>query len=160
VSRNRNPLIIERADLLSRRHRLTAAGITLFFWAALLYLWQPVISLIAWSINIRLFYNHMVVLGGYQAFLDLLAFYAIVILVLGGGLILWAKSNEWRFRGRNRRGARGDSDDARDIERYAIDRATLAEWRGRKRMKIAVGQDGRLEAATETESADDAPGAG
>lgn len=96
-------LIIDRPDLVSPGQKVTAWGITLLFWAALLYLWQPLLSVLAWWLNIRLFYNHMILLGGYRTFLDLLAMYLATIAVLGGGLILWARINQWRFRGKERR---------------------------------------------------------
>ena len=62
-------LIIDRPEWVSKGQRLSALGVTLFFWFALIYLWQPAISLLAWSFNIKLFYSHMVVLGGYETFL-------------------------------------------------------------------------------------------
>ena len=102
-SKNEKTLIIDRPDLVAPGQKFTAWGITLLFWAALLYLWQPLLSILAWGLNIRLFYNHMILLGGYRTFLDLLAMYLITIAVLGGGLILWARVNQWRFRGKERR---------------------------------------------------------
>lgn len=96
-------LIIDRPDLVPPGQKLTAMGITLLFWAALLYLWQPLLSLIAWGLNLQLFYNHMILLDGYRIFLRLLSFYLVVIVCLGGGLILWARINQWRFRGKERR---------------------------------------------------------
>lgn len=96
-------LIIDRPDLVPPGQKLTAWGITLFFWGALLYLWQPLLSLLAWGLNIQLFYNHMILLGGYRTFLNLLVSYLIIIAILGGGLILWARINQWRFRGNERR---------------------------------------------------------
>jgi biofilm PGA synthesis protein PgaD len=102
-------LIIDRPDLVPSGQKLTAWSITLFFWGALLYLWQPLLSLIAWGLNINLFYNHMILLGGYRTFLHLLTFYLIVIALMGGGLILWARINLWRFRGRERRVGQGNT---------------------------------------------------
>ncbi|MFT3930530.1 MAG: poly-beta-1,6-N-acetyl-D-glucosamine biosynthesis protein PgaD [Spongiibacteraceae bacterium] len=108
-ARNKS-LIINRPDLVPPGQKLTAWGITLFFWAALLYLWQPLLSLLAWGLNIQLFYNHMILLGGYRTFLDLLVKYLITISILGGGLIVWARINQWRFRGKERRTGIGATD--------------------------------------------------
>jgi biofilm PGA synthesis protein PgaD len=102
-SKNESTLIIDRPDLVAPGQKFTAWGITLLFWGALLYLWQPLLSMLAWGLNIRLFYNHMILLGGYRTFLDLLAMYLAIIAVLGGGLVLWARINQWRFRGKERR---------------------------------------------------------
>lgn len=126
---NNETLIINRPDWVSKRQKFTAWGITLFFWAALLYLWQPLLSILAWGLNIRLFYNHMILLGGYRTFLDLLTMYLCIIAVLAGGLILWARINQWRFRGKERRKDIGNTDMASlsnnfGLEPYEINSAT------------------------------------
>ncbi|MDB6060757.1 MAG: hypothetical protein JWM78_860 [Verrucomicrobiaceae bacterium] len=113
-------LIINRPDLVPSGQKFTAWGITLFFWGALLYLWQPLLSIIAWGLNIHLFYNHMILLGGYRTFLSLLATYLEIIAMLGGGLIFWARTNQWRFRGKDRRQGRGDTDVARMREEFGV----------------------------------------
>jgi biofilm PGA synthesis protein PgaD len=106
---NTKDLIIDRPELVPSGQKMTAWGITLFFWGALLYLWQPLLSLVAWGLNIDLFYNHMILLGGYRTFSHLLTIYLTVIALLGGGLILWARINYWRFRGLERRVGQGDT---------------------------------------------------
>ena len=141
-------LIINHPELVKSGQRLTALGITLFFWAALLYLWQPLLSLLAWGLNIKLFYNHMVVLGGYHAFLDLLKFYAMVIAILGGGLILWARINLWRFRGKDRRRGRTSTDMAALSSAFAIDAETLAAAQNCRRVSVRLSENGAIEEIT------------
>ncbi len=113
-------LIINRPDLVPPGQKLTAWGITLFFWGALLYLWQPLLSIVAWGLNIRLFYNHMILLGGYRTFIDLLMTYLAVIAALGGGLIVWARINQWRFRGKERRTGIDATDLAALSQRFGV----------------------------------------
>lgn len=141
----KNPLIIDRPDWVRPGEKLTALGITLVFWGALLYLWQPLLSILAWGLNIHLFYNHMIVMGGYHAFLNLLVFYAIVIGILGGGLILWARINQWRFRGKNRRTGEFFTDEARLCQDFGLTAEQLSELRGAARLTILLGADGRIE---------------
>jgi biofilm PGA synthesis protein PgaD len=143
---NPRDLIIERPDLVKPGHKLTAMGITLFFWGALLYLWQPLLSLIAWGLNIQLFYNHMILLGGHRVFLQLLGFYLSVILCLGGGLILWARINQWRFRGKERRLARRDTTDLpRLVELFGLSEATRAQALNCRIVTVRLSPDGRIE---------------
>ena len=96
-------LIINSSSMVKPHQRYTAWGVTLFFWGALLYLWQPLISMVAWAFNIKLFYNHMVILGGYKTFFQAFIYYSIAIAILGGALLLWAKINELRFKTANKR---------------------------------------------------------
>lgn len=146
MSPNQKPsLIIDRPDWVRPGEKLTALGVTLLFWGALLYLWQPLLSLLAWGLNIHLFYNHMIVMGGYQAFLNLLLFYSIVIGTLGGGLILWARINQWRFRGKNRRRGAFFTDEAQLCQEFAVDRAELANLRSARKLTIKLTPEGRFE---------------
>lgn len=140
-----NPLIIDRPDWVRPGEKLTALGITLLFWGALLYLWQPLLSLLAWGLNIHLFYNHMIVMGGYHAFLNLLVFYAAVIGILGGGLILWARVNQYRFRGKNRRTGIYVTDEAKLCEGLGVSSERLAQLRASGRLTILLDEAGRIE---------------
>lgn len=138
-------LIINHPEWLSKGQRLTAMGATLFFWFVLLYLWQPAISLVAWAFNIKLFYSHMVVLGGYEIFLDVWLRYLTVILLLGGSLVVWAKINEWRFKNVERRTGIRTTDDADICQSFGIDAGQLQQWRGMKNILIAISENSQVE---------------
>jgi hypothetical protein len=51
----------------------------------------------------------MILLGGYRTFLDSMFAYLQIITLMGGGLIVWARINQWRFRGKERRQSLGDT---------------------------------------------------
>lgn len=146
-------LIIDRPDWVRPGEKLTALGVTLLFWGALLYLWQPLLSILAWGLNVHLFYNHMIVMGGYQAFLNLLLFYGIVIGILGGGLILWARINQYRFRGKDRRRGVFFTDEAKLCQEFAIEPATLTALRDARRLSIKLTPEGALERFSSGENA-------
>jgi biofilm PGA synthesis protein PgaD len=154
-AREKNSLIIDRPDWVRPGEKFTALGITLLFWGALLYLWQPLLSLLAWGLNIHLFYNHMIVLGGYRAFLNLLAFYSLVIAILGGGLILWARINQWRFRGKNRRLDLSTTDVPQLCRQFALEPADLQQAQQHRRLVITLATDGSIQrVATSPENGD------
>ena len=143
-AREKNSLIIDRPDWVRPGEKFTALGITLLFWGALLYLWQPLLSLLAWGLNIHLFYNHMIVLGGYRAFLNLLAFYSLVIAALGGGLILWARINQWRFRGKNRRLDLSSTDVPLLCRQFALEPVYLEQAQQYRRLSVTLASDGSV----------------
>lgn len=138
-------LIINRPDWVTRGQQVTAVGTTLFFWFALLYLWQPVISLIAWAFNVKLFYSHMVVLGGYETFLDVWKNYALVIALMGGSLIVWARINQWRFRGAERRKFIPVSDINDVAETFGVTPEQLQELRMMKNVVLDIDEESRVE---------------
>lgn len=128
-------LIINRPELVPPGQKLTALSITLMFWAGLLYLWQPLLGIVAWGLNIRLFYNHMILLGGYQTFLNLLSIYLAVIAALGGGLVLWGRINQWRFRGRERRLDIGATDLPRLYTNFGVEQV---DWQRASQHQVVV----------------------
>lgn len=145
-------LVINRPDLVPPGQKFTAWGITLVFWAALLYLWQPLISLLAWGLNIRLFYNHMILLGGYQTFLQLLTEYLQVIALLGGSLIIWARINQWRFRGNERRRHLGHTDALALQQEFSVTADTLDQAKNSRIVKISINPDGKVAGITLAEN--------
>jgi biofilm PGA synthesis protein PgaD len=98
-----NELIIDVPNLQNMQQRYGFATLTLFFWGLMIYMWLPFISLIAWLFGIEMFYVHMIELGGYVGFLELLGWYgltiSIIAIVFGG----WMLVNRFRFQGKEKR---------------------------------------------------------
>lgn len=97
------PLIIDRPELVPPAGRNLARLITFGFWMLWVYLWLPVVSLLAWWFGYDLFYQEMVVRGGAHWLLRQLDDYLLWIGLLCGGLVAWATYNWLRFRGVTRR---------------------------------------------------------
>lgn len=100
---SRDGLIIERPDLQTLWQKYSYGFFTALAWTIWLYLWLPLVSLIAWLFGVRVFYEHMILLGGYRGFLQLLTLYTMAVLFIAAVLIVWALSNQLRFRGKERR---------------------------------------------------------
>ncbi len=98
-------LIIDQPSLQTLWQKYSYGFLTLVAWSLWLYLWLPLINLIAWLLGFKVFYQHMIVLGGYAGFLQLLGVYFVIILLIGMTLLSWALYNQIRFRGKDRRGA-------------------------------------------------------
>lgn len=99
----KSPLIIERPDLQVWQQKAMFGALTAVFWAVWVFLWMPLITLLIWLFFGQRFQLHMFELNGYRAFMGLLAIYSLVIGTMGGGLLLWATYNHYRFRGIDRR---------------------------------------------------------
>ena len=136
--------LIERPDLQSRSQRTLYGALTLVFWALWLYLWVPLLALLAWSLGVQQAYKYMVVLGGYRDVLNLLGFYALVILLLGGGLVLWAVYNIIRFRGVERRTAAPPVTPAESGREFGQDPAAVARWQSAQRLYVTHDERGRI----------------
>ncbi|MBT8141195.1 MAG: poly-beta-1,6-N-acetyl-D-glucosamine biosynthesis protein PgaD [Gammaproteobacteria bacterium] len=140
-------MILDHPDALKRHHKITSAGITLVFWLMIIYLWQPLISLIAWAFGYKLFYEHMLILGGLDGLLEILFYYMITVLILGGGLILWARINNYRFRGKPRRNGVPPVKPEWVAEYFEIGAAEQAVWSNTKNLTISISEDNRISAS-------------
>lgn len=136
--------LIERSDLQSPRQWRLYGALTLVFWAFWVYLWVPVLALLAWALGLEQAYKYMVVLGGYREVLELLGFYSLVILLLGGGLVLWAVYNIIRFRGVERRTTALPVTPAEIGQAFGQDPKAVAHWQGKQRLYVTHDQEGRI----------------
>lgn len=90
----------------TRLRRLQRAGeftLTALFWAAWLYLIAPLLSLLLWLAGIELFRDVMIVHGGYQALLEELVRYTLVVLVMLAVVLLWVGWNLRHYGEHNKR---------------------------------------------------------
>ena len=139
----KSPIIL-RPDLQSPQQGVVYGVLTLVFWAFWLYLWLPLLALIAWSLGVQQAYKYMVVLGGYRDLLHLLATYGLIILLLGGALVTWAIYNIVRFRGIENRSANLDITHAEIARAFGMNQLAVENWQRAKCLTVTHKQDGRI----------------
>lgn len=87
----------------------------------------------------------MIVLGGYQVLLDVIKFYLLVIILLGGGLIFWARINQWRFKDKNSRTYSSDFNEDAMHEFFDIDNEKLCYLQTSTSSKVSLNEEGAIE---------------
>ena len=137
-------LIINSRSTMRLRDRWTEVGITLFFWFLLIYLWQPLLSVIAWFFQGYIFYNQMVILDGYQSFSESALHYFFLILLFDGVFLLWARVNFWRFHDNERRQAPPDTLLSEQSLFFNVDPVSVQQWRCYKHMVVAFDEKGNI----------------
>ena len=130
--------IIDRPESLRIHHKVTALSLTFIFWFITFYLWQPLISLIAWALGFEVFYQQMIVEGGFKGFIDLVLIYGGIIVSLGIGFLLWAKVNQWRFRGKEKRTQPVAINAQQVADYFQIDYSIYQEWAEQKNITLLV----------------------
>lgn len=141
--------LIERADLQSFRQRMLYGALSLVFWVFWFYLWVPVLALLAWTLGVQQAYKYMVELQGYRDLSRLFVVYGAVILVLCGGLVMWATYNILRFRGVERRTSGAELTPTIIGKAFAIAPQSIERWQGEQRLSVihdAGGQIARVDA--------------
>jgi biofilm PGA synthesis protein PgaD len=136
--------LIERPDLQSPRQRTLYGALTLAFWAFWFYLWLPLLALLAWSLGLQQAFKYMVVLGGYHDVIRLVGVYALVILLLGGGLLLWAGYNIFRFGGVENRTSALPVTPVEIGRHFGQQPEAVANWQNQQRLYVTHDQDGRI----------------
>ena len=141
-----NTLIIETPHLQNLRQRYGFAALTLIFWGLWFYMWLPLISMIAWVFGVKMFYLHMIELGGYVGFLELLGWYTLIVFLIAiifGG---WMLINLFRFRGRERRKPIVQVNDKQVAEYFGVDSEYLSSFTGQRSVTVHQTQDGSISA--------------
>jgi poly-beta-1,6-N-acetyl-D-glucosamine biosynthesis protein PgaD len=77
--------------------RATELGVTALFWMAWVYLISPLLSLLMWLIGVQLFVDEMVVRQGYQALLQELHHYGLVVFSMLLAVSLWIEWNQRHY---------------------------------------------------------------
>jgi len=137
--------IIERADLQTRGQRTLYGLLTVGFWMFWIYLWVPVLALLAWLLGVQQAYQYMVVLEGWVGLVQLLGFYALVIFLLGGALLLWAGYNILRFGGVEKRTAPLPVTAVEIGRHFGKDAKSVESWQSQRRLFVAHDEDGHID---------------
>lgn len=156
-------IVINRPELQSPLQRVTTRGITLVFWVIWIYLWLPLISLVAWWVGIQLFREHMLDNDGYQTLFSDMHQYALTIAFIAVVLIGWARYNLLRFRDKGNRKASKHVDPADQAQYFKIEAQQLCQWQTAKRLVIHHDKQGDITGVEETirtEAREDPPRAG
>lgn len=143
-SMNLKSPIIERPDLQSTRQRTVFGALTMVFWALWIYLWVPLLALLAWALGVQQAYRYMVTLQGYHELGHVLELYAVVIVCMGGALMIWAAYNIMRFRGVDKRRGRPmvtEADIGRDLNH---DHQQVSRWQRARALLVSYDEAGRV----------------
>ncbi len=138
-------LLINEPQLQSLHHKLGDTVLTAAMWGIYLYLWLPLVSLVAWLFGIQLFYHELIEAGGYLELLDKVALYATVIPAIFVVIISWSLSNQRRFRGQERRNEVSEISPAEMTAFFDVTTGEFERLRAASRIVITIDENGRIE---------------
>lgn len=129
--------IIERPELQPPAVRAFFSMLTVVLWTAYVYLLLPLATLLAWYVGYTAVYEEMVMRRGWEALVDLVGFYGIIVFVMGTIQIGWASINWARFSGkRDRRRLRERQVDMEVEKMFLMDTAEFPVWQNAKRLVV------------------------
>jgi len=140
-----NPLIINRPELQSTGQRVIYPVITFIFWILWIYIWLPLLSLIAWGFGVQLFYDEMILENGAEVFFKLAGNYAMIIILMTAVLLSWAQYNWVRFRKKERRRVAKTLSPEEVAEYFQVNTEELMAWHDAKRVVVKHNERGDVE---------------
>jgi poly-beta-1,6-N-acetyl-D-glucosamine biosynthesis protein PgaD len=108
-----------------------------------LYLWVPLVSLLAWAMGFEFAYDVMVRAGGARDLLPILLEYLVVVSIIFSAFTIWSVSNRLRFRDLNRRSRRAPVKDEALSEYFQIPISQIAAMRSRQVIHVSIDEEGR-----------------
>lgn len=139
-----HPYVIERPDRQALAQRYGSAWVTLGFWLLYLYLWTPIVTLLAWTLQVGLARHEMIERQGYLALIDSMGSFGLVILVIFLLLIGWAEYNYQRFRGVDRRDAAKVITTENLADYFDVPLVIADAWQRAKTLNIHLDEQGRI----------------
>jgi biofilm PGA synthesis protein PgaD len=137
-----NKMIIEKPELQTSVQRYGWSTVTFAFWMLYVYLWIPLLTMIAWWIGIKLFNYHMIELNGYKGLIDQLGLYSVIIVMLSITLIGWAEIDRMRFKNQIRRVDHLPLTDREIAMKLNLHEHQLKQLRNEDSMKVHFSEKG------------------
>jgi biofilm PGA synthesis protein PgaD len=139
---------IQAPELLSGPERTRDTVFTALMWVVYMYLWAPLISLLAWLLGFELAYEVMIRTGGANGLGDVLLNYGIAIVSIFVIITVWSMGNKLRYGKLMRRRSVNEITLAPMAEYFGVDVASAARLRSMKLVEIRFDEAGRPQIAT------------
>lgn len=133
----------EAPEELTPPEKARDALVTGLLWALYLYLWIPLVSLLAWALGFEFAYDVMVRAGGARDLLPVLLQYAVVVSFIFSAYTIWSVSNRLRFKNLNRRQRREYVADEALAQYYRVPVEQIDTMRKHQIMHIHVDASGK-----------------
>lgn len=154
----RLPDTIERPDLQSRLHRGVFAVLSTLGWLVWLYLFAPLLSLLAWALGYQRLHRFVLVNAHHVIFT--LVIYAGAVVLAGVLLLAWAVYNLLRFGPKDRRSAAAPVSAAELAEAFRIDPEQVQRLHDGRVLRLHHDAAGHITAVETIMRPDAAQGAG
>ena len=137
-----NKMIIEKPELQTPVERYGWSTVTFAFWMLYVYLWIPLLTLVAWWVGAKLLNYHMIELNGYKGLIDQLGLYSVIIIMLSITLIGWAEIDRMRFKNQMRRVDHLPLTDREIAMKLNLHEHQLRQLREKNSMKVHFSEKG------------------
>ena len=138
------PLIINTPSLQSLVQKYTSIFITLLFWLVWILLWTPLFSFLCLFHGIDVVYLKLLEFENYDGVIEDLVFCFYSVVIMGGGLSVWALYNCMRFKNEDRRATVSPVTNSDLSAFFHINRLTLITRQETQCLSVSFDKDGNI----------------
>jgi len=135
---------IQSPELLTQKQRRREIALTGLMWAVYVYLWTPLLSMVAWLVGFDFAYEVMIRAGGVDALKHVIWWYTAAVAWILVLTTSWSLSNRYRFRDKNRRSVVSDVADQALMDWFGVSPTQLNHMREDRRVSIDFDQQGQI----------------
>jgi biofilm PGA synthesis protein PgaD len=143
MSAIREKLHIDAPEMLTAPERTRDTLFTAIMWAIYLYLWVPLLSMLAWLLGFEFAYDVMIRTGGIRELGGILVAYGVIVTVIFATVAFWSLSNRVRY-GKLKRRKKGPCVTTAEIAEYFdVDECATETLRRSTTAAIEFDDEGR-----------------
>lgn len=143
---NSDSLIIEDPSLQTLGQRYGWYSVTFIFWVLYIYLWLPAITLLAWFFGYQRFTEYFINSSQALTTSSGIGLYLIIVAIIAVIFLGWAKIEQARFTGKQRRSNAKPVTTEEMAAHWEINAEHLASAQYQKRTTIHFTQSARIQA--------------
>lgn len=141
---NASKYIIRSPQRVTAGHHGTSVTLLLTFWSLLLWLLAPVFTALFWFIMGEIAWHHMMESAGWRWVVDVLPLWLLIIFLMSLALFVWARINQVRFRGHEKRLRPADVAGGQIAQDFGVDPVQREFWLKSRVLTVVFDEQSRI----------------
>lgn len=139
-----NPYIIRQPERVTIGHHTAGVTFVLTLWMLFLWLMAPLMTGLFWFILGEVTWHQMIEREGWRPLVEVLPLWLLVIFVMSFSFFLWARLNQWRFRGHEHRHRIADAPAAAIAADFGVAEADREQWLKAAVLRVDFDEQARI----------------
>lgn len=137
--------IIRQPLRVTTRERTGGIAVLIAAWSVLLWLLAPLFTALFWFIQGEVAWHHMIEQQGWRSLAEVAPWWFLFIFLMTLALFLWAKVNQWRFHGKEKRLRMPDVTGERIAADFGVDPVQREFWLKSRVLVVRFDEQSRVE---------------
>lgn len=143
-----NPYIIRQPERVTSGRHAAGVAFVLTLWMLFLWLLAPLMTGLFWFILGEVAWHQMIEQEGWRPLARVLPLWFLIVFGMSLALFLWARINQWRFRGHEHRRRFPDATAAVIAADFGVSAADRDVWAGAAVLRVDFDERARITGAT------------